>query len=63
MVMTESLSRKRQVEELKTIDMESLNPYRNIVIEEVALEIEKFRVPFGLDTTASFAIFIRNMKK
>lgn len=61
--MTESLSRKRQVEELKTIDIESLNPYRNIVIEEVASEIEKFRVPFGLDTTASFAIFIRNMKK
>lgn len=60
--MTESLSRKRQVEELKTIDIESLNPYRNLVIEEVAQEIEKFREPFGLDTTASFAIFVRNMK-
>jgi hypothetical protein len=41
----------------------SLNPYRNTVIEEVATELEKFREPFGLDTVASFAIFVRNMKK
>ena len=33
---------------------------RNAAIEEVAKEIDK--LPFG-DTTASFAIFVRNMKK
>ena len=33
---------------------------RNEVLEEVAKEIEK--LPFG-DTAASFAIFVRNMKR
>ena len=33
---------------------------RNKVLEEVALEFDK--MPFG-DTAASFAIFVRNMKK
>lgn len=33
---------------------------RNDVLEEVAKEIEK--LPFG-DTAASFAIFVRNMKR
>ena len=33
---------------------------RNAAIEEVAKEIDK--LPFG-DTTASFAVFVRNMKK
>lgn len=41
-----------------------LNPYRNMVIEEVAQEIErKFKFAFGLDTVASFATFIRGMKQ
>ena len=33
---------------------------RNATLEEVASEIDK--MPFG-DTAASFAVFIRNMKK
>tara|TARA_R110002126_G_scaffold23130_2_gene81629 strand:+ start:361 stop:591 length:231 start_codon:yes stop_codon:yes gene_type:complete len=33
---------------------------RNAVLEEVAKEFE--RMPFG-DTSASFAVFVRNMKK
>lgn len=41
---------------------ESLNPYRNMVLEEVARAIEKME-GFGQDTIASFCIFIRNMKK
>jgi len=61
--MSESLNRKQQIDELKTLDLESLNPYRNIVIEEVALAIERFKVPFQPDTVASFAIYVRNMKK
>ena len=35
---------------------------RNQAIEEVAQEIEKLK-GFGEDTIASFAIYIRNMKK
>jgi len=37
--------------------------YRNDVIEEVARAIEQFRVPFAADTVASFAAFIREMKR
>lgn len=48
--------RKRQVEDKKELD-----PYRNIVLEEVALEFEKLKV-FG-DTATSFAAFVRNMKR
>lgn len=40
----------------------SLNPYRDMVLEEVAQEIEKMK-GFGQDTISSFAIFIRSMKK
>ena len=40
----------------------STDPYRNIVIEEVAQHIEKL-TGFGQDTISSFAIYIREMKK
>ena len=40
----------------------SLNPYRDMVIEEVAQKIETMQ-GFGQDTIASFAIFIRSMKE
>jgi hypothetical protein len=59
--MTESLNRKRQIEELKLIDIESLNPYRDQVIEEVADAILKME-GFGKDTLHSFAIYIRGLK-
>ena len=35
---------------------------RNEVLEEVAREIEKMTA-FGQDTIASFAVYIRNMKR
>lgn len=35
---------------------------RNETLEEVAKEIEKMTV-FGQDTIASFAVYIRNMKR
>jgi len=35
---------------------------RNEVLEEVAKEIEKMTA-FGQDTIASFAVYIRNMKR
>ena len=40
-----------------------LNPYRNMVIEEVAQEIEKFTFAFGVDTVQSFAVFVRGLKE
>jgi hypothetical protein len=40
----------------------STNPYRNQVIEEVALEVERL-TGFGKDTIDSLTIYIREMKK
>lgn len=48
--------RKQHIEKTKELD-----PYRNIVLEEVAQEFEKMTA-LG-DTAASFAIFVRNMKR
>jgi hypothetical protein len=53
----QSMWRKRAVQ--ATI---SINPYRNQVIEEVALEVEKL-TGFGKDTIDSLTIYIREMKK
>ena len=39
-----------------------LNPYRNMVIEAVAQEIEKFTFAFGVDTVQSFAAFVRGFE-
>jgi hypothetical protein len=52
-----SLWRKRAVQ--ATI---STNPYRNIVIEEIAKEVEKMS-GFGKDTIDSLTVYIRKMKK
>jgi hypothetical protein len=35
---------------------------RNITLEEVASELEKFTFAFGVDTVQSFATFVRAMK-
>jgi len=48
--------RKQHIEQKRELD-----PYRNLVLEEVAAEFEKM-VVFG-DTAASFATFVRNMKR
>lgn len=44
-----------------------LDPYRekvrNQTIEEVAKAIEKFDAAFGPDTVASFATYVRGMKR
>jgi hypothetical protein len=53
----QSLWRKRAVQAAI-----STNPYRNVVIEEVALEVEKL-TGFGKDTIDSLAVYIREMKK
>ena len=53
----QSMWRKRAVQATM-----SINPYRNQVIEEVALEVEKMEKGFGKDTIDSLTIYIRNMK-
>jgi hypothetical protein len=54
--------RKRQIEDLKPkTAQEFYDELRNDVLEEVAVEFDKMKS--GGDTTASFAIFIRGLKK
>jgi len=53
--------RKRQMVEAQ-VDNEVTRKIRNDTIEEIAKEIEKMTA-FGTDTTSSFAIYIRGMKK
>jgi hypothetical protein len=59
--MSESLNRKRQIEEYKT-QQEVYDELRNDILEQVAVEIEKMQ-GFGKDTLDSFGIYIRGMKK
>ena len=57
------LGRKEVKEVMSQLDKE-LDVYRNEVLEEVAHELEHFfTVPFGADTIASFAVYIRGMKR
>ncbi len=48
-------------------DKVDVDPYttkvRNDTIDEIARAIERFRGAFGDDTTSSFAIYIRGMKR
>ena len=39
-----------------------LSQTRNLVLEEVAQEMEKFKFAFGVDTVGSFTAFVRAMK-
>jgi len=59
--MSESLNRKRQIEEYKT-QQEVYDELRNDILEQVVVEIEKMQ-GFGKDTLDSFGIFIRGMKR
>jgi hypothetical protein len=52
--------RKRQMVEAQIDDVYVSPSQRNKILEEVAREFDK--MPFG-DTAASFAVFVRNMKK
>ena len=48
--------RKQHIEQKKELD-----PYRNLVLEEVATQFDM--MPALGDTAASFACFVRNMKR
>jgi hypothetical protein len=43
-------------------DAVDLNPYRNMVIEEICETLDQFKFAFGQDTVDSFKIFIRGLK-
>jgi len=43
-------------------DAVDLNPYRNMVIEEICETLDQFKYAFGQDTVDSFKIFIRGLK-
>ena len=54
---------KEQTPQPKHDDDDTL-VYRNELLEEIARHLEHaFTAPFGADTIASFAIFIRSMKE
>ena len=63
----EELERKLGQKEVKDAMVnlnKELEVYRNEIIEEVATELEReFTLPFGEDTIASFAAWIRGMKR
>ena len=50
-----------KAKEIEPPRKESLNPYREQVIEEIAQHVQKMTV-FGKDTVDSFAIYIRSLK-
>ena len=55
--------RKRQMVEKQIENNLYVSPsQRNLVLEEVAKEIEKMKA-FGPDTIASFTVYIRSMKR
>ena len=55
--MTDPQDRRRELNEAYD------NIIRNRTLEEVAQNLEQnFKFPFGTDTVASFATYIRNMK-
>jgi hypothetical protein len=47
----------------RRMDDDDTMVYRNELLEEVAVRIEKFAQPFGADTVASFAALVRGMKR
>ena len=57
----EDIERKQNA---KPVDDDDVMCYRNDVLEEVARRMEhEFKIPFAQDTVASFAAFIRDMKR
>ena len=57
------LGKKEVAAVMANLDRE-LEVYRNEVLEEVASTLEQeFIIPFGQDTIASFAVYIREMKR
>ena len=58
----DEIERKQSASQKRAIDDDTM-VYRNELLEEVALVIEQFKIPFAADTVASFAALIREMKR
>lgn len=58
----DEIERKQNASQKRAIDDDTM-VYRNELLEEVALVIEQFKIPFAADTVASFAALIREMKR
>jgi len=56
-----TLSPYKLIEDLT--DVIRHTPSRNDVLEEVAVEMERFTFAFGVDTVHSFTAFVRGMKQ
>ena len=54
---------RRLVKPVRHNDDDDVLCYRNELLEEVARAIEKFKGAFGPDTVASFATYVRGMKR
>ena len=60
----ESKLGKKQIEQAIINLQTEMEIYRNEILEEVATDLEqKFTVPFGKDTLASFVAYVRGMKR
>mgnify|MGYP003339253291 FL=1 len=55
---------ERRLRAQRSADDDDIMCYRNDVLEEVAARLEfEFKIPFAQDTVASFAAWIREMKR
>lgn len=55
------IEREQSMSKHQPASNSTLNPYRNMVLEEVAVEFDSMK-SLG-DTAASFAAFVRGMKR
>ena len=54
----------KKLNQTRRMDDDDIMCYRNDVLEEVASRMEhEFKIPFAQDTVASFAAWIREMKR
>jgi hypothetical protein len=54
----------KKLNQTRKVEDDDIMCYRNDVLEEVASRMEhEFKIPFAQDTVASFAAWIRDMKR
>ena len=54
----------KKLNQTRNVEDDDIMCYRNDVLEEVASRMEhEFKIPFAQDTVASFAAWIRDMKR
>lgn len=54
----------KKLNQTRKVEDDDIMCYRNDVLEEVASRMEhEFKIPFAQDTVASFAAWVREMKR